>query len=50
MNDVEVMTITIIASHFFYGNVENARLMLKEFEFIRKMLSENQLQIDAPYS
>ncbi|MGE4573145.1 MULTISPECIES: hypothetical protein [Parachlamydia] len=28
MNDAEVMTVVIVASRFFYGNIERARLML----------------------
>jgi hypothetical protein len=30
MTDAEVMTVMIIASRFFYGNIERARQLLKE--------------------
>jgi IS5 family transposase len=43
MNDAEVMTVIIVASRFFYGNIERARLMLKEFSYIKKMLSKSRL-------
>lgn len=43
MNDAEVMTVTIVASRFFYGNIERARQMLKEYGYIKRMLSKSRL-------
>ena len=34
MSNAEVMTVLIVASRFFYGNVERARQMLKEMGYI----------------
>lgn len=43
MNDAEVITVVIVASRFFYGNIERDRQMLKEFGYIKRMLSKSRL-------
>lgn len=43
MNDAEVMTVLIVATRFFYGNIERARQMLKEYGYIKNMLSKSRL-------
>lgn len=43
MSDAEVMTVVIVASRFFYGNIERARQMLKEIGYITNMLSKSRL-------
>ncbi len=43
MSDAEVMTVMIIATRFFYGNIERARLLLKEYGYIPQMLSKSRL-------
>ena len=43
MTDAEVMTVVIVASRFFYGNIERAREMLKENGYISRMLSKSRL-------
>ena len=43
MSDAKVMTVTIIAARFFYGNIERARQMLKECGYINNMLSKSRL-------
>ena len=43
MNNAEIMTTFIVATRYFYGNVENARRMLKTHGYIPSMLSKRQL-------
>ncbi len=43
MSNAEVMTTVIIASRYFYGNIERARQMLKETGYINKMVSKSRL-------
>jgi len=43
MSDAEVMTVLIVASRFFYGNIERARQMLKEMGYMINMLSKSRL-------
>lgn len=43
MSDAEVMTVVIVASRYFYGNIERARQFLKENGYILKMLSKSRL-------
>ena len=43
MSDSEVMTVIIVASMFFYGNIERARVFLKEHGYIPNMLSKSRL-------
>ena len=39
ITDAEILTIVLVASVFFYGNHETARLFLKEHGYIMNMLS-----------
>ena len=43
MSNAEVMTTLIVATRFFYGNIERARVMLKSYGHIPSMLSKSQL-------
>ncbi len=43
MSNAEVMTIVIIASCYFYGNIERAKQMLKETGYINNMVSKSRL-------
>lgn len=43
MSNSEVMTVVIVSARFFYGNIERARQMLKEFGYIHNMLSKSRL-------
>ncbi len=42
MNDAEVMTTSIVGAMFFAGNMERARIFLKEQGYIPKMLSKSR--------
>ncbi len=43
MNDAEIMTTALIASLYFRGNHESARIMLKQHGYIPHMLSKSRL-------
>ena len=43
MSNAEVMMTFIVATRFFYGNIERARIMLKSHGYILKMLSRSRL-------
>lgn len=43
MSNAEVMTVVIVSARFFYGNIERARQMLKEFGYITNILSKSRL-------
>jgi transposase len=43
MTTAEVMTVALVAAHFFTGNQELSRLFLKEHGYIPKMLSKSRL-------
>ena len=43
MSDAEIMAVFIVATRFFYGNIERARIMLKSHGYFPKMLSKSQL-------
>jgi hypothetical protein len=43
MSDAEVMTTALTAAVFFHGNLESARMMLKQHGYIPQMLSKSHL-------
>jgi hypothetical protein len=42
MSDAEVMTTALTAALFFHGNLESARMMLKQYGYIPHMLSKSR--------
>ena len=43
LSTAEVMTVALVASAFFGGNVEKARLFLHEYGHMKRMLSKSRL-------
>ena len=43
LSTAEVMTVALVASAFFGGNVEKARLFLHEYGYMKRMLSKSRL-------
>ena len=43
MSNAEVIMTFIVATRFFYGNIERARIMLKSHGYIQNMLSKSRL-------
>ena len=43
MTDSEVLTVLLVATRFFHGNVERSRSFLAEHKYVTNMLSKSQL-------
>jgi hypothetical protein len=43
MSDAEVMTTALVAARFFKGNLEQARIFLKTYHYVPRMLSRSRL-------
>src|SRR5215510_10727169 len=49
MSDAEVLTTAFTAAFFFRGNLESARWMLKQHDYMPQMLSKSRLNRDSIY-